>query len=471
MIFLNEHNGLYTDHYELVMAQGYYLSGLSNYPACFDYFFRKNPFNGGYTVFAGLDDLLDTLENIRFSKEDCEFLKSIGFKDDFVKYLSGFTFKGNIYSVKEGDIVFPNEPILRVEGGLLETQLVETLVLNILNFESLVATKASRIRFAAGRKTLMDFGLRRAQGLGGIHASKAAVIGGFEQTSNVYSAFQFGLNSSGTMAHSWIQNFDDELDAFRKFAGHYPDQCILLVDTYDTLNSGLPNAIKVAHELEDKGDQLAGIRLDSGDLAWLSRKSREMLDREGLHEVKIVASNQLDEHVIRSLEQQKAPIDVYGVGTALVTGQSDAALDGVYKLSMSNDRPSMKFSENEAKETLPGIKTINRHFNGDAFFYLDGISLTHENEVAFYAHPHKPEKMTSVLHLEKEPLHHSVMKDGKRTKEFAAQPVGQVAAWHKDRIARLPEEYKRFENAHLYKVGISAKLRELKEELKKKFTK
>jgi len=471
MNFLDAHSGLYTDHYELVMAQGYYLSGMSDYPSCFDYFFRKNPFNGGYTVFAGLDDLLDTLENMTFTREDCEFLRSIGFNESFVNYLSGFTFNGNIFSVKEGEIVFPNEPVLRVEGGLLETQLVETLVLNILNFESLVATKASRMRFAAGTKTLMDFGLRRAQGLGGIHASKAAIIGGFEQTSNVYSAFRFGLKSSGTMAHSWIQNFGDELDAFRKFADHFPDHCILLVDTYDTLHSGMPNAIKVAHELKEKGHQLAGIRLDSGDLAWLSRKSREMLDREGLHEVKIIASNQLDEHVIRSLEQQLAPIDIYGVGTALVTGKSDAALDGVYKLSMSNHKASIKFSENEAKETLPGIKTVYRHFNGDDRFYLDGISLSHEKEVSFYSHPHKPEKMTSVFHLEKERLHHPVMKDGKRTREFAAEPVDRIATWHKDRIARLPEEYKRFENAHLYKVGISAQLRELKEELKKKFTK
>ena len=470
MAFPEKHNGLYTDHYELVMAQGYYLSGLNNYPACFDYFFRKNPFKGGYVVFAGLSDLVEIVENLKFDKTDLEFLASIGFEPDFLEYLSTFSFKGNIYSVKEGEIVFPNEPVLRIEGGLAETQIIETMVLNILNFESLIATKACRMRYSAGDKVLMDFGLRRAQGFGGIHASKAAVIGGFDQTSNVFSAFSFGLKSSGTMAHSWIQNFGDELEAFRIFARHYPDNCVLLVDTYDTLKSGIPNAVKVAKELKKNGHKLAGIRLDSGDLAYLSKKSREMLDMEGLDYVKIVASNQLNEHVIRSLEHQKAPIDIFGVGTALVTGQDDPALDGVYKLSMSNHLPSMKFSENEAKETLPGIKNILRFYDDQGKFLMDGVLLDYEKNGNTYFHPLKPEKKTNVSSLKRESLHHMVMDEGKRSNQFSNISLEDIIENRKQRFNLLPEEYKRFENPHLYKVGISKELLNLKNKLKEEFS-
>ncbi len=467
MTFLDKHSGLFTDHYEMVMAQGYYQSGMANIPVCFDYFFRKNPFGGGYTVFAGLDDLLDSLEKLRFDTTDLQFLKSIGFDQEFVDSLENFHFSGQIFSMKEGEIVFPNEPVLRIEGSLLEAQLVETIVLNILNFESLIATKASRIRFAAGDKALMDFGLRRAQGLGGVHASKAAIIGGFEQTSNMYSAYQFGLSSSGTMAHSWIQNFDDELSAFQTFADHFPDHCILLVDTYDTLRSGIPNAIIIAKDLEMKGHHLTGIRLDSGDLAYLSRKARKMLDDAGLNYVKIVVSNQLDEHVIRSLEHQNAPIDIYGVGTALITGKSDAALDGVYKLSMSDHKPSMKFSENEAKETLPGSKWVERFYDDEGQFNLDGISLVSEENAEIFYHPYKPEKNTNTSLLKREKLHHEVMHHGKRTGPFEQTILSDIVHYHKERFDLLPKEYKRFENAHLYRVGVSESLMKLKDKLKK----
>ncbi|MCG8374449.1 MAG: nicotinate phosphoribosyltransferase, partial [Balneolales bacterium] len=244
------HSAIYTDYYELTMAQGYFLSGRHKEPATFDYFFRKCPFNGGYVIFAGISDFLNLLSDFHFKDDELQFLKEKGFKQNFLNYLKDFRFKGNIYAATEGEIIFPNEPVVRVEGNLVEAQIVETLLLNILNFESLVATKSSRIRSVAGNKTVLDFGLRRSQGFGGIQASKASVIGGLDGTSNVYSALIYGLEVSGTMAHSWIQSFEDEITAFRAYAEYYPDNCVLLVDTYDTLKSGVPNAIKIAQELE-----------------------------------------------------------------------------------------------------------------------------------------------------------------------------------------------------------------------------
>ncbi|UCH66479.1 MAG: nicotinate phosphoribosyltransferase, partial [Ignavibacterium sp.] len=300
----NEHIGLYADHYAFTMVQGYFLDGRKNCPACFDYFFRKNPFDSGYTIFAGLYDLLEMVSNFNFNSDSINLLKEKGFNDDFLTYLQSFKFKGKICAPKEGEIIFSNEPMARVEGNIIETQLIEALLLNMLNFQSLIATKASRIRQAAGNRILIDFGLRRAQGLSAIHASKAAIIGGLNSTSNVFSSFAFGVFSAGTQAHSWIQSYPDELSAFRKYAQSFPDHCILLVDTYNTLNSGLPNAITVAKEMEQNGQRLYGIRLDSGDLAYLSKKSRKLLDDAELEYVKIVASNQLNEHLIKSLIEQ-----------------------------------------------------------------------------------------------------------------------------------------------------------------------
>lgn len=242
--------GLYTDHYELTMTQGYFLSGKEAMPSCFNFFYRKNPFNGGYALFAGLDDFLEALENFRFGEEECIFLASLGFDRKFIEYLKSFRFKGNIYSVPEGEVIFPNEPVVRVEGTVSECQLIESLLLNILNFQSLIATKASRIRLASKDKLLFEFGLRRAQGLGAIHASRAAIIGGFDTTSNTYSAFHYKLKSGGTMAHSWVQVFEDELEAFKAFVEYYKDTAVLLVDTYDTIKSGIPKAIQVAKEIK-----------------------------------------------------------------------------------------------------------------------------------------------------------------------------------------------------------------------------
>lgn len=463
---LNKNIGLYTDYYELVMAQGYFQRGMRDMPAVFDYFFRKNPYQGGYVVFAGLEDLLDLLENLHFEIEDCDYLEQIGFDRDFTSFLKDFQFNADIYAVQEGELIFPYEPCVRVEGNLIETQLVETLLLNILNFESLIATKAARMRQVAGDRVLLDFGLRRAHGLGGIHASRAAIAGGFDKTSNVYSAFQFGLESVGTMAHSWVQSFEDEYTAFKTFADIYPENCILLADTYDTLKSGLPNAIKVAKEMERAGQKLFGIRLDSGDLAYLSKKGREMLDDAGFNYVKIVVSNQLDEYVIQSLNNQSAPIDVFGVGTSLVTGMGAGSHDGVYKLCEINGKPRMKISDNVKKSTLPGKKALYRFRNAKGMFTADGIALADGTDFDIIHHPFEAGKSSNVSGCEKEQLMHKAMENGRKV--YGGKTPKEISEYAQDRLKFLPGEQKRFMNPHIYKVGISRQLLELRQKLAEK---
>jgi len=461
-----ENFGLYLDYYELTMAQGYFLSNRHNLKANFDYFFRNNPFGTGYTVFAGLADFLDLLQVFRFGVESINFLKSKGFKDEFLDYLKGFSFKGDIYSAKEGEIVFPYEPLIRVEGNIVETQIIESLLLNIINFESLIATKARRIRFAAKDKIIADFGLRRGQALAAFFASRAAIIGGVNSTSNVLSAFNYDLIPAGTQAHSWIQSFGDELEAFRKFAEIYPDNCILLVDTFDTLKSGIPNAIKVAKELEQKGKKLKAIRLDSGDLAYFSKKARKMLDEAGLDYVKIAASNQLDEYLIKSLDEQSAPIDFFGVGTNLITGQKDAALDGVYKISQIENRPTIKLSEDISKVTLPGIKKIYRYFNGEDKFYADCITLDDENDIDLMFHPFDIYKKCNLKDLKREEILEQVVRNGNVI--IQDKSINEIASYTEFRFSQLPDEHKRFEYPHIYKVGISPKLLELRDNLIRK---
>lgn len=459
----NKHIGLYTDFYELTMAQGYFLDGRQDETACFDYFFRKNPFNGGYVIFAGISDLVDLLQELHFDKDDLDYLSAQGFRQSFIEYLKNFRFRAEVLAAREGEIVFPFEPVVRLKGKLIETQLAETLLLNILNFESLIATKASRIRSVAGSRAFIDFGLRRSQGWGGIQASKASIIGGADSTSNVWAAMKFGLKASGTQAHSWIQSFDNELSAFRKYAEFYPDSCVLLVDTYDTLKSGIPNAITVAKELESAGHKLLGVRLDSGDLAYLSRHTRHLLDQAGLEYVKIVTSNQLDEYVIKSLMDQEAPIDMFGVGTHLVTAYDCPALDGVYKLSMVNGLPRLKISENITKVNFPGLKLVYRYRNGNSLFYGDGIQLEDETAIPQMYHPHFSDKHVSVRHMDREPLLYEVMNQGLSTTELP--DVYHSAQFAQNQLSYLQKEYKRFENPHVYKVGISEKLMNLRNRL------
>jgi nicotinate phosphoribosyltransferase len=458
----------YTDKYQLAMSQVYFLKGQKKTKAVFDYFFRKLPFNAGYAIFAGLEDLLNTLDILRFDKDDLEYLKELGYHPDFISYLKEFRFSGNIYSSEEGDIVFPVRPVLQIEADIIEAQIIETLLLNMLNFQTLIATKASRMRQASEKRQLIDFGLRRAQGPGGYYASRAAFIGGFDGTSNLRAGRDYGIPVSGTMAHSFVESYDDELSAFFHFAEVQPDDCVLVVDTYDTLKSGLPNAITVAKKMEENGQHLNGIRLDSGDLAYLAKESRKRLDYEGLSYVKIAVSNQLDEYIIKSLLEQQAPIDVFGVGTSLVTGHPDSALDGVYKLSLANGKPRIKLSENLSKITLPHRKQVFRITDNDNLFVgADAVTMADELDIDIMYHPLYPLKSLSIAKFRKEPLMQKVMINGKRVIPLRSLP--EIAKYSQDRLANLPVEYKRFDNPHIYKIGISKKLETERNRLIQKF--
>ncbi len=458
-------SGLFTDHYQLSMGEGYFSAGRKDDRVTFDYFFRKNPFGSGFTIFAGLQVLFDLIEDFQYDSDAIDFLRKRGFQDDFLDFLKNFRFQGTIYAPKEGEVIFPTEPILSVEGNIIEAQLLETLLLNTLNYQSLIATKANRLRQSAGKRSVMEFGMRRAQGWAAIHGSRAAVIGGADSTSNVQSAYIYDLDSSGTQAHSWVQSFDDELTAFRTFAQMRPKNCVLLVDTYHTLNSGVPNAIKVAKEMQQKGHQLFGIRLDSGDLAYLSKKARIMLDKAGLPEVKIVASNQLDEYLIKSLIHQGAKIDVFGVGTNLITARDEGALDGVYKLSEVNDRPTIKLSEDVAKVTLPGKKKVIRYLNDNGEFYADGILLSVDDpdDVDMIYHPQFADKKSKVNGLKKENLTSKVFENGNVL--TAKKSIGEISEYRSLRVSQLADEYKRFEYPHIYKVGLSDNLVQLRQNL------
>jgi len=447
----------YTDKYQLAMSQVYFLKGQKETKAVFDYFFRKLPFNAGYAIFAGLEDLLNTLDILKFDKDDLEYLGELGYHPDFISFLKEFRFSGNIYSSEEGDMVFPVRPVLQIEANIIEAQIIETLLLNILNFQTLIATKASRMRQASEKRGLIDFGLRRAQGPGGYYASRAAFIGGFDGTSNVRAGRDYGIPVSGTMAHSFVESYDDELTAFLHFSEVQPDDCVLVIDTYDTLKSGLPNAITVAKKMEEMGHRLNGIRLDSGDLAYLAKESRKRLDSAGLTYVRIAVSNQLDEYIIKSLLEQQAPIDVFGVGTSLVTGHPDSALDGVYKLSLANGKPRIKLSENLSKITLPHRKQVFRITDNDNMFIgADAVTMADEPDIDIMYHPLYPLKSLSISKFKKETLLQKVMANGKRV--IPPRSLPEIAKFSLNRLANLPEEYKRFDNPHIYKIGISKNL-------------
>ena len=358
-----------TDLYELTMMQGYF-KNQTNETVIFDAFYRTNPSGSGYAIAAGLDQVIDYIKNLHFSKEDISYLKSLSlFEDDFLEYLSDFKFTGSIYAIPEGTVVFPREPLVKVIASAMEAQLVETAILNIINHQSLIATKASRVVYAAQGDGVMEFGLRRAQGPdAGTWGARAAMIGGCIGTSNVLAGQLFDVPVKGTHAHSWIMSFPDEYTAFKKYAEIYPDACLLLVDTYDTLNSGVPNAIRVFTEMREAGITLTlyGIRLDSGDLAYLSKEARKMLDEAGFSDAVISASSDLDEYLIDSLKTQGSAITSWGVGTNLITSKDCPAFGGVYKLAAIKDKhtgkfiPKIKLSENTEKITNPGNKTIFR---------------------------------------------------------------------------------------------------------------
>lgn len=377
---------LLTDLYELTMMQGYFKTG-NNHTVIFDAFYRKNPCDGAYAIACGLEQVIDYIKNLHFSDEDIAYLKGLNiFDEDFLEYLRNFKFTGDIYAIPEGTVVFPKEPLVKVIAPIIEAQLVETAILNIVNHQSLIATKAARVCYAAKGDGIMEFGLRRAQGPdAGIYGARAAVIAGCVATSNVLAGQMFNIPVKGTHAHSWIMSFDDEYTAFKTYAKLYPNACILLVDTYDTLRSGVPNAIRVFTEMREAGIELHGygIRLDSGDLAYLTKKARKMLDDAGFSDAIISASSDLDEYLIDSLKAQGAAITSWGVGTNLITSKDNPAFGGVYKLAavMGDDNkfiPKIKLSENSEKITNPGNKTVFRVYDTNGMIKADLIAMADE---------------------------------------------------------------------------------------------
>lgn len=461
---------LLTDLYELTMLAGYLEEGMTEKPAVFDLFFRSNPFEGGYAVFAGLETALEYLEELRFRPEELEYLRGLGiFKPCLIEFLREFSFHGTVTAPPEGTVVFANEPLLTVEGPLAEAQFVETALLNIINFQTLVATKAARINHAAAGAAVIEFGLRRAQGPnGGLSCARAACVGGVRSTSNVQAGMLHGLPVRGTHAHSWVQAFPDELTAFRAYAAAFPDSSILLVDTYDTLKSGIPNAISVAGELRKRGHELRGVRLDSGDLAFLSRESRRMFDEAGFPAVKIVASNELDEFVIESIRGEGGRVDIYGVGTKLATcaGDGGGALGGVYKLVSVDGIPKLKVTSDIAKATLPGKKRLVRVVGAGGSLIQDLICLEDDrlrsgDTVYDPCNPLQHTTLPENVILQE--LRQVVMENGRRT--LPRESIFSMADRSQLELARLPQGCLRFINPHRYKVSISEQLNDLRNRL------
>ncbi|MDT8440641.1 MAG: nicotinate phosphoribosyltransferase [Desulfuromonadales bacterium] len=468
-------SALMTDLYQLTMLAGYVREGMHTRPAAFDLFFRTLPFRGAYAVFAGLDPALDYLEQLRFANDDLVYLESLGLFDAaFLDYLKNFRFTGRVTAPREGELVFPGEPLLTVEGPLAEAQFVETALLNIINFQTLVATKAARVCVAAGDAEVIEFGLRRAQGPnGGLSVARAAAIGGVRSTSNVQAGQIFGLPVRGTHAHSWVMAFPDELSAFRAYADCFPRSCLLLVDTYDTLTSGLPHALTVAAELRGRGEKMLGVRLDSGDLAYLSREARRMFDAAGFPELKIVASNELDEEVIHSIRADGGRVDIYGVGTRLATcaGPDGGALGGVYKLVEFDGQPRLKTTSDPAKGTLPSRKRWLRVTDSRGRMVMDVLDLLDAPGEPFRAgqtacDPTNPQRQKTVAaDCRLDDCRRLVMDRGRRLQP--PQPLEQLADYSREQLQRLPEGGLRMVNPHRYKVGISRRLGELRDRLQR----
>jgi len=462
-------SALFTDFYELTMAQGYWKLHM-NRATVFDMFFRKQPFAGGFSIFAGLEPLLDTITNFRFSKEDIAWLTSLNrFEPGFLNYLAEFQFTGDIWAMDEGTVVFPDEPLLRVHATAIEASIIEGLILNTLNFQSLIATKTARIWLASGKAPLMEFGLRRAQGENGaMSASRASFIGGASGTSNTLAGKDYGIPVLGTMAHAWVMSFETEEEAFRAYAEMFPDASVFLIDTYNSLESGLPAAITVGHELAAKGKNF-GIRLDSGDIQYLSEEVRKKLDAAGLPDATITASNELNEEIIDSLLRHEAPIDSWGIGTHMVTGGNEASFTGVYKLSARTDEegdllPTMKLTDNPEKMTNPGIKQVWRLFHEDGTAKADVISPEDEpvlagKESRFY-HPTNEIQSFVFTPARCVPLLSKKMAAGKRI--APPESLQTIQERVQMGLRQFDRTYHRLLNPHLYKVSLTKKLRQLK---------
>ena len=463
-----------TDLYELTMMNGYLRYGKDKNRACFDLFYRRRGDMTAYAVAAGLEQVIEYVRNLRFTQDDIEYLRSLAIFDDaFLSYLSDFRFTGEILAVPEGTIVFPDEPILRVIAPIMEAQLLETTLLNIINHQTLIATKAARVVQSARGDKVLEFGLRRAQGPdAGIYGARAAIVGGCQATSNVLTGQLFGVPVGGTHAHSWVMSFEDELTAFRAYADVFPDNCLLLVDTYDTLGSGVPNAITVFKELRARGKEPVGIRLDSGDLAFLSRQARVMLDDAGFPNAKIFASGDLDEEVIWDLKAQGAAIDVWGVGTRMITSMDNPALGGVYKLSAEEVDgtfvPRIKISENPAKITNPGVKQLYRFYDRRSGKALaDLLALDEEDfssgEPLEIFDPENTWKRMTLCDYRMRQLLVPIFENGELVYDPPA--LSEIAAYAKQEMETFWDEYKRLNRPHRYKVDLSQKLYDLKLQL------
>lgn len=469
----NENLSMLCDFYELTMSNGYFKNGFYKKNVYFDLFFRKVPDNGGFAITAGLEQVIEYIKDLHFDENDIEFLKGKGiFDEQFLDYLRNFKFSGDIYAVPEGTPVFPNEPILTVKAPAIEAQLIETFLLLTINHQSLIATKANRIVRAAQGRAVLEFGSRRAQGASGaVDGARAAFIGGCLGTACTLTDELYGVPAGGTMAHSWIQMFDSEYDAFRTYCELYPDNPTLLVDTYNTLKSGIPNAIKVFKEvLLPQGKTDCAIRLDSGDISYLSKKARKMLDEAGLENCKITASNSLDEYLIRDLMMQGAQIDNFGVGERLITSSSSPVFGGVYKLvAVENEIgeivPKIKVSENTTKITNPHFKKVYRYFDNesgkalaDELCLYDEVVDTTKPRTIF--DPNATWKTKTITNFAAKELQVPIFKNGECV--YDSPNINEIADYCREQVSLLWDEVKRFENPHTYYVDLSKKLYEIK---------
>lgn len=466
---------LITDFYEFTMSNGYLLKNMNDI-AYFDIFFRNIPDKGGYAIVAGLEQIIEFIENLKFDEEDIEFLRSKKiFSEQFLNYLKDFKFSGDIWAIPEGTVVFPGEPLVTIKAPMIEAQLLETVLLLMINHQSLIATKTNRIVKEAGGRPVMEFGARRAHGTSAaIYGARAAIIGGAVGTACTLTAKKFNIPASGTMAHSWVQSFDSEYEAFKTYAEIYPEGCTLLVDTYNTLESGVPNAIKVFDEvLKPQGIRPVAVRLDSGDLAYLSKKVRIMLDKAGYEDCKICVTNSLDEYLISSLIKQGAKVDLFGVGENLITAKSDAVFGGVYKLAaIEKDGkiiPKIKISENVDKITNPSFKKVYRFYSKNTNYALaDVVALAdeeiNENEYEIFD-PQAPWKKKTLSNYYVKPLAEKIYNGGNLV--YKSPTLSEIAEYKKNQLNTIWEEVKRLDNPQKYYVDLSKKLWDLKDNMLK----
>lgn len=471
---MNKNLSLLADFYEFTMSNGFFVKNMTNKIAYFDVFFRRIPDNGGYVIVSGLEQIIDYINNLKFDDDDITYLRSTNkFSEDFLEYLTKFRFTGDIWAIPEGTIAFPNEPLITVRAPLIEAQILETMILLLINHQSLIATKASRIVASAKGRPVMEFGARRAHSIDAAYlGAKAAMIGGCVGTSCTLTAKDFDVPALGTMAHSFVQSFDSEYDAFKAYAEAFPDDCTLLIDTYDTINSGIVNAIKVFNDvLLPKGYRPKAVRLDSGDLAYLSKQVREILDNAGFPDCKICVSNSLDEYLISSLLEQDAKIDSFGVGENLITAKSDPVFGGVYKLVATETDgkiiPKIKISENIAKITNPGFKKIYRFYDKVSNKALADVITLHDETIPDDNYkifdPQNPWKEKTLTNYVVRPLQEEIFRDGKLV--YSVPTLSQTCEKSKKELSTLWPEIKRLKNPHKYYVDLSKPLWDLKNEL------